>query len=75
MFLFHQLARYPAEEKRPALDILRKARVMKIYKKVIDYCSQLDGENIDPSGFRDFLRYLIDKELVVEKSNRFDSSH
>jgi hypothetical protein len=75
MFLFHQLARYPAEEKRPALDMLRKARVMKIYKKVIDHCSQLDGENIDPSCFRDFLRYLIDKELVVEKSNRFDSSH
>ena len=74
MFLFHQLAVYPVDEKVAALKILRKARVMKIYKKVIDYCEQLDSGAACQSEFRSFLCHIIDNELVAEKSNRFDSS-
>lgn len=72
MFLFHQLSAYPLDEKVAALKILRKARVMKIYKKVIDYCEKLDSNAAESSEFRPFLSYIIDNELVVEKSNRFD---
>lgn len=75
VFLFHKLSFYPQDEKAAALKILRKARVMKIYKKVIDYCEQLDHEASGQSDFRLFLRHIIDNELVVAKSNRFDSNH
>ena len=75
MFLFHQLSVYPADDKVPALTILRKARVMKIYKKVIDYCEQSEGKRTSgQSEFASFLRHVIDNELVAQKSNRFDSS-
>lgn len=75
IFLFHKLSFYPEQEKAAALKILRKARVMKIYKKVIDYCEQLDHEASGQSEFSLFLQHIIDNELVVAKSNRFDSNH
>ena len=72
MFLFHKLSTYPEGEKAQALKILRKARVMKINKKVIDYCERLDSSLSDRTEFSQFLHHIIENGLVVEKSNRFD---
>ena len=70
--LFHRLATYPVDEKTKAIRILRKARVLKIYKKVIDFCEKPEINIQDEAGFKIFLRYVIDNQLIIEKSNRFD---
>ncbi|MEJ2141615.1 MAG: hypothetical protein P8Y24_04555 [Gammaproteobacteria bacterium] len=75
MALFHKLASFPEEEKAGAIKILRKARVLKIYKKVIDFCDKPGVDIQAGNGFRQFLKYVIENELIVEKSNRFDSPH
>lgn len=73
MALFYRLAIYPDDEKAEAIKILRKARVLKIYKKVINFCEKPNIDIQVSNGFKQFLKYVIENELIVEKSNRFDT--
>ena len=73
MALFHKLAIYPDYEIAGAIKILRKARVLKIYKKVIDFCEKPVIDIQGETGFKQFLQHVIENGLIVEKSNRFES--
>lgn len=75
MALFHKLAIYAGDEKASSIKILRKARVLKIYKKVIDFCEKPAIDIQGEAGFTQFLKYVIENELIVEKSNKFDTPH
>ena len=71
--LFHRLAIYPESDRASGIKILRKARVLKIYKKVIDFCEKPEFDIQGETGFEQFLKHVIENDLIAQKSNRFDS--